>query len=144
MMHRDSALAEGLASIGGHFSMYRVTTRWCGGYFGLAAETGVTRMACFRVCKCRGFSVVFFFLHRGNLCKFVRACTRPLLSLHLSLDRACVHVRVRRAAWGSIHWCACMCAALVFMSVQRISCRTAGTGVGTTLTFGAVSDSSHG
>ena len=38
---RNSPLAEGLEAIGGHFAMYRVTSRWCGGYFGLPAETGL-------------------------------------------------------------------------------------------------------
>mmetsp|Transcript_70311 Transcript_70311/g.103014 ORF Transcript_70311/g.103014 Transcript_70311/m.103014 type:complete len:275 (-) Transcript_70311:42-866(-) len=39
LQRRDSALAEGLAAIGGHFGMYRVSTRWCGGHFGLPAES---------------------------------------------------------------------------------------------------------
>ena len=37
--NQDSALAEGLEAIGGHLSLYRVTTRWCGGCFGLPAES---------------------------------------------------------------------------------------------------------
>ena len=38
-INEDSALVAGLEAIGGHLSLYRVTTRWCGGCFGLPAES---------------------------------------------------------------------------------------------------------